>query len=81
MGAGSTHGMFDDIVRSDSSLRRVLHGLPGVDQVGCEARAAGLGTRSITTLSTAPTGMPTTPARATTAAFTDGDTTDGATER
>jgi len=25
------------------------HGLPGVDQVGCEARAAGLGTRSIKT--------------------------------
>ena len=41
--------MFDDIVHSDSSLRRFLHGLPGVDQVGCEARAAGLGTRSIKT--------------------------------
>ena len=36
-------------MRSDSSLRRFLHGLPGVDQVGCEARAAGLGTRSIKT--------------------------------
>jgi len=36
-------------VRSDASLRRFLHGLPGVDQVGCEARAAGLGTRSIKT--------------------------------
>jgi deoxyribose-phosphate aldolase len=36
-------------VRSDSSLRRFLHGLPGVDQVGCEARAAVLGTRSIKT--------------------------------
>jgi deoxyribose-phosphate aldolase len=47
--AASTHGSFDDIVRSDSSLRRFLHGLPGVDQVGCEARAAGLGTRSIKT--------------------------------
>src|SRR3954466_9404538 len=34
---------------SDASLRRFLHGLPGVDQVGCEARAAGLGTRSIKT--------------------------------
>ena len=45
----TTHGAFDDIVRSDSSLRRFLHGLPGVDQVGCEARAAGLGTRSIKT--------------------------------
>ena len=31
------------------SLRRFLHGLPGVDQVGAEARAAGLGTRSIKT--------------------------------
>ncbi len=45
----ATHGPFDDIVRSDSSLSRFLHGLPGVDQVGCEARAAGLGTRSIKT--------------------------------
>ena len=51
--AGSTHGVHDDIVRSDSSLRRFLHGLPGVDQVGCEARAAGLGTRSIKTTSKA----------------------------
>jgi deoxyribose-phosphate aldolase len=50
---GSTHALFDDIVRSDSSLRRFLHGLPGVDQVGCEARAAGLGTRSIKTTSKA----------------------------
>ncbi|GAB2981292.1 deoxyribose-phosphate aldolase [Saccharothrix stipae] len=28
-------------------MRRFLHGLPGVDQVGVEQRAAGLGTRSI----------------------------------
>ena len=42
-------GVFDDITSSESSLRRFLHGLPGVDQVGCEARAAGLGTRSIKT--------------------------------
>jgi deoxyribose-phosphate aldolase len=34
---------------SDSSLRRFLHGLPGVDQVGAEAREAMLGTRSIKT--------------------------------
>jgi deoxyribose-phosphate aldolase len=34
-------------VRDESSLRRFLHGLPGVDQVGVEQRAAGLGTRSI----------------------------------
>ena len=30
-------------------MRRFLHGLPGVDQVGAEARAAGLATRSIKT--------------------------------
>ena len=34
---------------SDAALRRFLHGLPGVDQVGAEARAAALGTRSIKT--------------------------------
>jgi deoxyribose-phosphate aldolase len=34
---------------SNASLRRFLHGLPGVDQVGAEARAATLGTRSIKT--------------------------------
>lgn len=33
--------------RDDASLRRFLHGLPGVDQVGLERRAAGLATRSI----------------------------------
>ena len=38
-----------DVAGSDASLRRFLHGLPGVDQVGAEARAAGLGTRSIKT--------------------------------
>src|SRR6185295_9127285 len=38
-----------DIVASDSSLRAFLHGLPGVDQVGAEARVAMLGTRSIKT--------------------------------
>lgn len=36
-----------DATRDDASLRRFLHGLPGVDQVGVEQRAAGLGTRSI----------------------------------
>jgi deoxyribose-phosphate aldolase len=40
---------FSDVTRSESSLRRFLHGLPGVDQVGAEARAAALGTRSIKT--------------------------------
>ncbi len=38
-----------DVTRSDAALRRFLHGLPGVDQVGAEARAAALGTRSIKT--------------------------------
>jgi deoxyribose-phosphate aldolase len=37
------------VTANDASLRRFLHGLPGVDQVGCEARAASLGTRSIKT--------------------------------
>ncbi len=32
---------------SDAALRRFLYGLPGVDQVGADARAAALGTRSI----------------------------------
>jgi deoxyribose-phosphate aldolase len=32
---------------SDSALRRFLHGLPGVDQVGAEARVARLSSRSI----------------------------------
>ena len=40
---------FSDITRSVASLRRFLHALPGVDQVGAEARAASLGTRSIKT--------------------------------
>ncbi|MAO79241.1 MAG: deoxyribose-phosphate aldolase [Nocardioides sp.] len=40
---------FSDVTRSDAALRRFLHGLPGVDQVGAEARAASLGTRSIKT--------------------------------
>ena len=38
-----------DVTRDDGSLRRFLHGLPGVDQVGADARAAGLATRSIKT--------------------------------
>jgi deoxyribose-phosphate aldolase len=47
--AGGLSTDVDDITRSDASLRRFLHGLPGVDQVGAEARAAALGTRSIKT--------------------------------
>ncbi|SMF13639.1 deoxyribose-phosphate aldolase [Streptomyces sp. Amel2xC10] len=38
-----------DVTTSASALRRFLHGLPGVDAVGLEARAASLGTRSIKT--------------------------------
>ncbi|HWU21879.1 MAG TPA: deoxyribose-phosphate aldolase, partial [Nocardioides sp.] len=38
-----------DVASSEASLKRFLHGLPGVDQVGAEARAAALGTRSIKT--------------------------------
>jgi deoxyribose-phosphate aldolase len=37
----------DDAGRDDGSLRRFLHGLPGVDQVGLERRSATLATRSI----------------------------------
>jgi deoxyribose-phosphate aldolase len=40
---------FGGVTASQSALRRFLHGLPGVDAVGLEARAAGLGTRSIKT--------------------------------
>ena len=36
-----------EITRSDAELRAFLHGLPGVDQVGAESRAAELATRSI----------------------------------
>jgi len=38
-----------DVTRDDAALRRFLSGLPGVDQVGAEARTAGLATRSIKT--------------------------------
>jgi deoxyribose-phosphate aldolase len=37
------------ITADERSLRRFLLGLPGVDQVGAEARAAALSTRSIKT--------------------------------
>ena len=42
-------GDLADVTASNASLRRFLHGLPGVDQVGAEARAASLATRSIKT--------------------------------
>ncbi len=45
----STASSLADATSSDAALRRFLHWLPGVDQVGVEQRAAGLGTRSIKT--------------------------------
>jgi deoxyribose-phosphate aldolase len=42
-------GALTDVTSNDASLRRFLHGLPGVDQVGADARAAALSTRSIKT--------------------------------
>jgi deoxyribose-phosphate aldolase len=36
-----------EVTRDESTLRRFLHGLPGVDQVGVEQRAATLASRSI----------------------------------
>ena len=45
----TSQSSFADVTASDAALRRFLHGLPGVDQVGAEARAASLGTRSIKT--------------------------------
>jgi deoxyribose-phosphate aldolase len=42
-------GLPGEIAASDSALRQLLHGLPGVDQVGAEARAASLASRSIKT--------------------------------
>ena len=40
---------YRDVNRSDAAFRAFLHGLPGVDQVGAEARVGVLGTRSIKT--------------------------------
>src|SRR5919107_1121093 len=45
--ASSRRHALADVVASDAALRRFLHGLPGVDQVGAEARAGMLATRSI----------------------------------
>jgi deoxyribose-phosphate aldolase len=46
----STHAdALEEAASSPAALRRFLHGLPGVDQVGAEARAAALSTRSIKT--------------------------------
>jgi deoxyribose-phosphate aldolase len=38
-----------DVASSGATLRAFLHGLPGVDRVGADQRAAALGTRSIKT--------------------------------
>jgi deoxyribose-phosphate aldolase len=51
--AGAVAGMLGSGEVTDVSLRRFLHGLPGVDQVGLEQRAAALATRSIKTTSKA----------------------------
>jgi deoxyribose-phosphate aldolase len=50
---GGDVAALQEATRDETSLRRFLHGLPGVDQVGAEARAAGLATRSIKTTSKA----------------------------
>jgi deoxyribose-phosphate aldolase len=49
MAATDLTGRIGEITASDAALRRFLHGLPGVDQVGADARAAELATRSIKT--------------------------------
>ncbi|MFJ4769484.1 deoxyribose-phosphate aldolase [Streptomyces uncialis] len=46
--AADDHGLAD-VTSSETTLRWFLHGLPGVDTVGLEARASALGTRSIKT--------------------------------
>src|SRR3546814_5948106 len=47
--SSAADSVFADTTSSNASLTRFLHGLPGVDQVGAESRAASLGTRSIKT--------------------------------
>ncbi|GGM62866.1 2-deoxyribose-5-phosphate aldolase [Micromonospora sonchi] len=47
--ATSARSDLSELGRSETALRAFLHGLPGVDQVGAEQRAAQLGTRSIKT--------------------------------
>jgi deoxyribose-phosphate aldolase len=50
-GPGAASGRLDlgAATGSEAALRGFLHGLPGVDKVGAEARVARLGTRSIKT--------------------------------
>jgi deoxyribose-phosphate aldolase len=45
--------LVDEATSGPDALKRFLYGLPGVDAVGCEARAATLATRSIKTTSKA----------------------------
>ena len=45
--APANRKILDEATASDAALRRFLHGLPGVDQVGAEARASDLATRSL----------------------------------
>src|SRR6266545_3155765 len=45
----TTTAALPEVARSAATLRAFLHGLPGVDRVGAEARAATLATRSIKT--------------------------------
>jgi len=45
--AEETRSAYSDVTASEGTLRRFLHGLPGVDEVGAGARAATLATRSI----------------------------------
>jgi deoxyribose-phosphate aldolase len=40
-------GAVADVATSDSALRQLLHGLPGVDEIGVRDRVAALATRSI----------------------------------
>ncbi|MQA24428.1 MAG: deoxyribose-phosphate aldolase [Micromonosporaceae bacterium] len=49
MTATAPDTLADGIAGSEASLRKFLHGLPGVDQVGADQRAAMLATRSIKT--------------------------------
>jgi deoxyribose-phosphate aldolase len=44
---GTASPWLPEIPATDAALRQVLHGLPGVDQVGAQARAASLATRSV----------------------------------
>jgi deoxyribose-phosphate aldolase len=46
-GIAGAGGAGTGVVGSDAALRQILHGLPGVDQVGAQERAASLATRSI----------------------------------